>query len=82
LVLVSVQGGVKMSIDEFLGFFDGSATWNNQKAQKEFLGIVSRRELDTIYATESLFRGTVIDFGDLSSHFGGGSYANNSYTVS
>jgi prepilin-type processing-associated H-X9-DG protein len=81
-VPVSIQGGVKMSIDEFLSFFDGSATWNNQKAQKEFLEMISRRELDTIYATESLFKGTVVDFGDLDSHSGGGNYAYNDFSVS
>lgn len=74
-VLVSIQGGVKMSTDEFLSFFDRTITWGGQKTQ--FLEM-SKRELDTICAAGSLFKGTVVDFGDFCSHSGGGNYANNS----
>lgn len=79
-VPVSVREGEKMSIDEIVSFFDGNAAWKCQKAQG-FLETGSRQELDTIFATESLFKGTVVDFGDLSSHSGGGSYANYSFAV-
>lgn len=79
-VPVSVQGGVKMSIDEFLSFFDRKTAWRDQEAE-EFLRKVPRKDLDTIFATESLFRGTVLDFKNLSSHSGGGSYANNGFAV-
>jgi len=80
-VSVSIQGGVKMSsIDEVLGFFDHKLAWRDQEAE-EFLKKVSRQNLDTISVAESLFKGTVVDFGDLSSHSGGGSYAGNSFAV-
>jgi len=78
-VPVSVREGEKMGIDEVVSFFDLNAAWRDQKA-KGFLETSSKRELDTILATESLFKGTVVDFG-LSSHSGGGSYANGSFTI-
>ena len=80
-VPVSVQGGVKMSLDSFLGFFDRNAAWRDQKAQREFMEQVSRQDLDTIFVAESLFRGTVVDFVgvDLSSR--GGSHANNGFAI-
>ncbi|KYK36432.1 MAG: hypothetical protein AYK19_08610 [Theionarchaea archaeon DG-70-1] len=78
-VPVSVREGEKMSLNEVLGFFDLNAAWRDQRA-KGFLETSSKRELDTILATESLFKGTVVDF-DLGSHSGGGSYANNSFAV-
>ena len=71
-VPVSIQGGVKMSTDEFLSFFDRSITWKGQKTQ--FLEM-SKHELDTICAADSLFKGTVVDFGDFGSRSGGGNYA-------
>jgi hypothetical protein len=71
-VPVSIQGGVKMSINEILGFLDNTARIN-QKVHK-FLEI-SRQELDTICVTKSLFKGTFVDF-DFCSHSGGGNYAN------
>jgi hypothetical protein len=84
-VPVSSQGGVKMemkmSIDEFLGFFDFNMTRMNQKTRRKFLERVSRQELDTIHATESLFRGTVVDFGDLVSHSGGVNNAKHNFAV-
>ncbi len=79
-VPVSIQGGVKMSINEILGFFDCIKARIDQKAQKKSLEIVSRQELDIIFVAESLFRGTVVDFGDFGSHSRGGNYAR-SFTV-
>ncbi len=81
-VPVSVKGGVemRMSMEEFLSFFDHNMAWRDQKTQRRFLGRVSREKLDTIFATESLFKGTVLDF-DLSSHSGGGSYASSNSTI-
>jgi hypothetical protein len=84
-VPVSIQGGVKMkmkmSIDEFLGFFDFNTTRMNQKTRRKFLERVSRRELDTIHTADSLFRGTVVDFGDLVSHSGGVTNAKHDFAV-
>ncbi len=80
-VSVSNQGGVKMSsINEVLSFFDHTLAWRDQEAE-EFLEKVSRQNLDTISVTESLFKGTVVDFGDLNLHSGGGSYANSEFAV-
>lgn len=63
-VPVSVQGGGKMSLYEVLSFFDQDITWKNQEAQK-FLEEVSRKELDPIFAAESLFKETVLDSGTI-----------------
>lgn len=65
-VPVSVQGGVKMNVDEVLSFFDSIE--KSQGAQ-EFLEH-SGREFDIIFAAESLFRGTVLDF-EVGSYSGG-----------
>ena len=73
-VPVSVREGEKMSIDEVLCFFGRNAAWKDQKAQRKFLEF-SKQELDTIFAADSLFRGTVVDFCDSDLHSGGGSYA-------
>jgi hypothetical protein len=72
-VLVSIQGGVKMGIDEFLRFFDRSVTWKGQKTQTLER---SNQGLDIIRVAGPLFKGTVVDFDDLRSHSGGGNYAN------
>ncbi len=74
-VPVSVQGGVKMSIvkmsiDEVLSFFD---SMEKSQGAQEFLEH-SRQDFDTIFAAESLFKGTVLDF-DVGMHSGGGNYA-------
>ncbi len=53
-----------MSIDEVLSFFDQDMTWKNQEAHK-FLEEVSRKELDPIFAAESLFKETVLDSGTI-----------------
>lgn len=79
-VPVSVREGEKMSIDEVLSFFDGNAAWKYQKAQK-FLEKIPKQKLDTIFAAESLFKGTVLDFGDFDSHSRGGSYAEYNFAV-
>lgn len=81
LVPVSVQGGVKMSINEILGIFDYNKARIDQKAQKKSIEIVSRQELDIIFVAESLFRGTVVDFGDFGSYSGGGNYAKHDFAV-
>lgn len=78
-VPVSIQGGVKMSIDEFMSFLDRNKAWVGLKAERH-LEKNPRKGLDTIFATESLFRGSVVDFGELGSHSGGGSYADNGLT--
>ena len=79
-VPVSVREGEKMSIDEVLGFFDRNAACKDQKTHKEFSEQASRKDLDTIFAAESLFKGTVVDFRlDLS--FGGGNHANNGFAI-
>jgi hypothetical protein len=70
-VPVSIRGGVKMRIDRFSSFFDYNAAWRNQKAQTEFFEQPSKKDLDTIFATESLFKGTIVDFSDLGSYSGG-----------
>ncbi len=80
-VPVSVREGEKMSIDEVLGFFDRNAAWKDQKAQREFLEQTSRKDLDTIFVAESLFKGTVVDFGTVNLSSGGGSYANCGFAV-
>jgi hypothetical protein len=80
-VPVSVREGEKMSIDEVLNFFDPNAAWKDQRIQGEFLERTSGQTLDTIFVAESLFRGTVLDFGS-NSHSGGRYYANNSFTTS
>ncbi|MBU7016048.1 MAG: hypothetical protein HXS44_00960 [Theionarchaea archaeon] len=70
-----------MSIDEVLGFFGRNAALKDQKTQREFLERKSRKDLDTIFAAESLFKGTVVDFSlDLSP--GGGNHANNGFAIS
>ena len=74
-VPVSVQGGVKMSIDEVLSLFDHNAAWRDQRAQGGFFEKISKHELDTIFVTESLFRGTVVDFDGLGLRSGGGNFA-------
>jgi hypothetical protein len=78
-VPLSVQGGVKMkmSIDEFLDFFDLATARADQKVRPRFLDMNSRQDLDTICTADSLFRGTVVDFNGLDSHFGGGNNARN-----
>jgi hypothetical protein len=81
-VPVSMREGEKMSIDEVLSIFDHSAAWIDQKAQREFLEQISKQGLDTIYATESLFKGTVVDFDRTGLSSGGGNYANCGFTVS
>ena len=81
-VPVSIQGGVKMSIDEFLSFFDRNKAWRDQEAQRWIFETISRDELDTIFAADSLFKGTIVDFGDLVLHSGGGNYANTSIAAS
>ena len=72
-VLVSIQGGVKMGIDEFLSFFDCSKIWKAQKTQELDR---TNKERDIICTADPLIEGTVVDFGDLCSHSGGGNYAN------
>ncbi len=79
-VPVSTKGGVEMSIDEVLSFLDSSAAWRNQKALR--FGISSRKDLDTICAAESLFKGTVVDFDDMDMHSGGWNYAKHDVSVS
>ena len=69
-VRVSIQGGERMSIEAFLGFFDSLA-----RIKKARFLEISREELDMLCVTESLFRGTIVDF-DFCSHSGGGNYAN------
>lgn len=69
-VLVSIQRGERMSIEAFLGFFDSLA-----RIKKTRFLEISREELGTLCVTESLFRGTIVDF-DFCSHSGGGNYAN------
>ena len=80
-VPVSVQGGVKMSLDSFLGFFDRNAAWRDQKVQREFMEQVSRQDLDTIFVAESLFKGTVVDFGSVDLSSRGDNYANSGFAV-
>ena len=80
-VPVSVREGEKMSIDEVLSFFDHNAALKDQKAQREFLEQASRKNLDTIFVAESLFRGTVVDFGTANLSSGGGSYANCGFAI-
>ncbi|MBU7044927.1 MAG: hypothetical protein HXS54_00705 [Theionarchaea archaeon] len=70
-----------MSIDEVLGFFDCNAAWKDQKTQREFLEQTSRKDLDTILVAESLFKGTVVDFGTANLSSGGGSYANCGFAI-
>lgn len=53
-----------MSLYEVLSFFDRDMTWKNEEAQK-FLEEISRKELDPIFAAESLFKETVLDSGTL-----------------
>ena len=79
-VPVSIQGGVKMSIDEFMSFLDRNTAWVDLKAER-FLEKHPGKGLDTIFAAESLFKGSVVDFGDLSSHSGGGNYASNGFAI-
>lgn len=68
-----------MSLDEVFGFFGSSVTWKRLKVWS-VLEHVTRQELDPIFAVETLFKGTVVDFrSDL--HSGGGSYAD-SFAVS
>jgi hypothetical protein len=82
-VPLSVQGGVKMkmSIDEFLDFFDLAMARADQEIRPRFLDMNSRRNLDTICTAENLFKGTVVDFDRFGSHSGGGNYATNSLAV-
>lgn len=80
-VPVSIQGGAKMSIDEFLSFFDCNLAWRDQKTRKEYSEQISRKELDTILAADSLFRGTVVDFSNSDSSFRGGNYATYDFAV-
>ncbi|MBU7013887.1 MAG: hypothetical protein HXS52_07555 [Theionarchaea archaeon] len=72
---------MKMSIDEFLDFFDLGGTQMRGKIQRVFPEGVPKPELDTICAADSLFRRSVIDFGGLSSHSGGGKYAKHGFAV-
>lgn len=76
-VPVSVQGGVKMkmSIDEFMDFFDLTMARRDQEVYLRFLDMNSRQELDIICTVESLFKGTVVDFGSSDLHSGGGNHA-------
>jgi hypothetical protein len=79
-VPVSVREGEMMRFDKGLSFFKSNAAWKSKKAQK-YGEQSSRKNLDTIVAAESLFKGTVVDFGsDL--HFGGGNYARYDCTIS
>ncbi|KYK36441.1 MAG: hypothetical protein AYK19_08655 [Theionarchaea archaeon DG-70-1] len=78
-VPVSVRDGEKMSLDEVVSFFDSNVAQRNQKA-RGFLEQGLEQNLDTISATESLFKGTVVDF-NLGSHSGGETYANDSFAV-
>jgi hypothetical protein len=83
-VPLSVQGGVKMkmSIDEFLDFFDLAMARADQEIRPRFLDMNSRQDLDTICTADSLFRGTVVDFNGLNSHSGGGNNAKDYSAVS
>ena len=78
-VPVSVRDGEKMSLNEVVSFFDSNVTQRNQKA-RGFLKQDPTQNLDTICATESLFKKTVVDF-NLGSHSGGETYANDSFAV-
>lgn len=78
-VPVSVRDGEKMSLDEVMSFFDSNVTKRNQKA-RGFLEQGPRQNLDTISATESLFKGTVVDF-NLDPHSGGEPFANDNFAV-
>ena len=82
-VLVSFQGGVKMkmSMDEFLDFFDLTVAPRDQEVRRGFLDMNSRQELDIICTTESLFKGTIVDFCCSDLHSGGGNYARDYFTT-
>jgi hypothetical protein len=67
-----------MRVEEGLSFFDCCVTLKCPIV-RDFLGHVTKG-LDTILATENLFKGTVVDFeSDLQG--GGGSFANNSFAI-
>lgn len=86
-VQVSNQGGVKMkmkmrmSINESLDFSVSDRIQMHRKFQSIFRESVSRQELDTICISDSLFRDSLIAFGDLSSHSGGGNNAKHYFAI-
>ncbi|MGC1121627.1 MAG: hypothetical protein WBA22_11095 [Candidatus Methanofastidiosia archaeon] len=76
-VSVPIQGDVKLKtrMDEFLDSFNLSMAWTDLEIHPRFLDMDPRQGLDTISTTESLFKGTVVDFDGLDSHLRGEKYA-------
>ncbi len=69
-----------MSTERFLSFLEYNGTWKAKGIEEGFPGYMPKQELDIIFAAESLFKGTVIDFC-VDIHSGGGNHASPSTAV-